>query len=282
MKKLHFFKGLSSLLLLNLLIKPIWIFLIDRQVQNTVGHEAYGTYFSFLNLSIVLLFIADAGLSTSMVQQVADKKKIGTRQLLQIKFVLLLVYILACLLAGWISGIKELRLFVPIMFLQAIGSLLLFLRGLLTGNQFFRTDAYFSIADKTLVILFSSIFLYGWLQPITLSAFLQVQLLATFVVCAVLLVFVIRKNLLVDDITGERSSILLGVIPFAIIILLMSMHYRLDGFLLERWRTDGALQAGYYAMAYRLLDVANMIGYLTASFLVPFIARNKNDKPLMQ
>ncbi|MCY7310190.1 MAG: polysaccharide biosynthesis C-terminal domain-containing protein [Chitinophagaceae bacterium] len=61
--------------------------------------------------------------------------------------------------------------------------------------------------------------------------------------------------------------------PFAILVLLMSVHYRLDGFLLERIHTNGAFEAGLYAGAYRLLDASNMAGYLLASFLLPFIAR---------
>ena len=59
MKTSSFFSGLSLLLLFNLLIKPVWIFLIDRPVQNAVGHEAYGTYFALFNLTYVLLFVAD-------------------------------------------------------------------------------------------------------------------------------------------------------------------------------------------------------------------------------
>jgi O-antigen/teichoic acid export membrane protein len=67
-----------------------------------------------------------------------------------------------------------------------------------------------------------------------------------------------------------------------LIILFMSAHNRLDAFLLERLRPDGAAQAGIYATAYRLLDASNMIGYLTASFLVPFLSRHRNDKSLVQ
>lgn len=69
--------------------------------------------------------------------------------------------------------------------------------------------------------------------------------------------------------------------PFALIILLMSVHSRLDAFILERVHINGAMQAGIYASAFRLLEAGNMVGYLAASFLVPFIARNKNDKALI-
>jgi O-antigen/teichoic acid export membrane protein len=62
----------------------------------------------------------------------------------------------------------------------------------------------------------------------------------------------------------------------------MSVHYRIDSFLLERIHPQGALQAGIYALGFRLLDASNMIGYLVASFLVPFIARHLKDRPLIE
>jgi O-antigen/teichoic acid export membrane protein len=43
--------------------------------------------------------------------------------------------------------------------------------------------------------------------------------------------------------------------------------------LLERIHPNGAYETGVYAAAYRLLDAANMIGYLFASFLLPYIAK---------
>ncbi len=72
------------------------------------------------------------------------------------------------------------------------------------------------------------------------------------------------------------------VLPFALVILLMSAHNRLDGFLLERWHSNGAYEAGLYAAAYRLLDAGNMLGYLTASFMVPFLAKHLSNKPLLE
>ena len=79
----------------------------------------------------------------------------------------------------------------------------------------------------------------------------------------------------------DLRSIFRFVLPFTVIILLMSVHGRLDGFLLERIHHHGAYEAGIYASAYRLLDAANMAGYMAASFLVPFIARHQSDRELM-
>src|SRR6185503_17205279 len=78
------------------------------------------------------------------------------------------------------------------------------------------------------------------------------------------------------------KQLFLSVLPFAIIVFLMSVHYRLDGFLLERIHRNGDHEAGIYAGAYRLLDAANMIGYLFASFLLPYIARQWSEKKEMQ
>src|SRR5690242_3144341 len=103
----HFFRGLSWLLLLNLLVKPAWIFLIDRQVQNIVGHDAYGTYFALFNFTYVLLFIADAGLSNMITQRVAAEEKISTRQLFRLKLILLLLYVLVCVCIALLTGVSQ-------------------------------------------------------------------------------------------------------------------------------------------------------------------------------
>jgi O-antigen/teichoic acid export membrane protein len=67
-----------------------------------------------------------------------------------------------------------------------------------------------------------------------------------------------------------------------LIILLMSAHNRVDAFLLERLHSDGPQQAGIYAAAYRLLDAGNVAGYLMASFLLPFLSRNQQNRMLLQ
>lgn len=282
MKSILFFKGLSWLLLLNLLIKPVWIFAIDRKVQNLVGHEQYGTYFAILNLSIVFSFIADAGLANMLTQRIAGKTMLGTRQFLLVKLMLLLLYIVVCCLAGWISGITEWRLFLYIILVQSLASLFLFFRSLLAANQLFKTDAFFSVADKALMIFLCSGFIYGWWQPISLQLFLQLQVVSISIALSALLAYSLHRQLIEPGKKEKLSQIVKWIMPFATIILLMSMHYRLDGFLLERIRPDGAMQAGIYAAAFRLLDAANMIGYLTASFLVPFIARNKDNDKLLK
>src|SRR5690606_11979448 len=61
--------------------------------------------------------------------------------------------------------------------------------------------------------------------------------------------------------------------PFALIVFLMSVHNRLDGFLLERLHPDGNYETGMYAAAYRLLDAFLMPGNMVMAILLPFVAR---------
>jgi O-antigen/teichoic acid export membrane protein len=67
-------------------------------------------------------------------------------------------------------------------------------------------------------------------------------------------------------------------LPYALVVLLMSAYTRLDGILLERLLPDGARHADVFAGGYRLLDAANMFGYLFATLLMPMFARLLGQK----
>src|ERR1019366_9241981 len=62
-------------------------------------------------------------------------------------------------------------------------------------------------------------------------------------------------------------------LPFAILMMLMACYNRLDTVMLERMLPDGAKQVGIYAHGFRLLDAANMIGFLFAGLLLPIFSR---------
>ncbi len=279
MKPHSFFKNLSVLLALNMLVKPVWIFLIDRVVQNQLGYQVYGRYFALLNLSYVLLFIADAGLSNMLNQKLARNQAVNIRQLFFGKVFLLLLYLLACMATGLLTQIDQWQIFGYIISIQTLNSLFTFLRSIITAQQFFKTDAWFSVMDKTLVIIFCAPFLYGAsFGSISLLLFLQLQLVATGISVVTALSFVLSTKININSLPQKTTAVLAQILPFTVIILLMSAHYRLDGFLLERLHINGAYEAGLYAAGYRLLDAGNMVGYLAAGFLVPFIARNFDNK----
>ena len=65
------FRNLFLLVFVNLLVKPLWIFGIDLQVQNTVGAENYGFYFVVFNFSFLFHIILDFGLHQFNNKEVA-------------------------------------------------------------------------------------------------------------------------------------------------------------------------------------------------------------------
>lgn len=272
------------MLVLNVLVKPVWIFCIDRQIQNQVGHEAYGKYFAVLSLSYILIFVADAGLSNMMNQKLANREKIDVRQYLRIKLLLSAFYLFACCFIAWITNLQQWEILSYVIGIQLLTSFFLFLRNIITAHQLFTTDAWFSVMDKVLVILLCAGCIYypTAFGTINMVLFLKIQFFCTAFVTLTAFSFLVKQQLLKNG-SGENAiTTIKAIAPFAAIILLMSIHYRADGFLLERMHPNGAYETGVYAMGYRLLDATNMVGYLAASFLVPFIARHQQQKAVIE
>lgn len=284
MKPATFLKSFSGLVLLNVLVKPLWIFGIDRQLQVLVGHEEYGSYFSILSIGIILSFLADAGITNMLNRQLALQEPLHLGRLLRLKTVLVLLYAgaVAAVAAG--TGISRWDIVGLVIAVQAGSSFLLFFRNVLTGHQRFTTDAWMSVLDKMLIILAAAPFLYPLFGPvhITLETFLSLHV----AVLAVTLVIAYWSCRTYFRGSGVRPASLPEIIrltlPFSVLVLLMSVHSRLDAFLLERVHANGAYEAGVYATAYRLLDAGNTVGYLAASFLLPYISRNRAQEVLVR
>lgn len=276
----RFYSSLGLLIILNIIIKPLWIFGIDRQVQNTVGTELYGTYFSLLNFSIVFSFLLDWGLTNFFNRQIAARQenlieKAGS--FLFIKLIFSLVYAVIVFGVAYLTGVKQWEILGSVIAIQILTSIFVFLRSIITAQQWFTTDAWLSVLDKGLMILLCGSFIYypSVAGKITIDKFLLIQIICTAIaVLCVMMVLLRRKVLLSLHLHSFISrKLFLSALPFGLIVVLMSAHYRLDGFLLERIHPSGAYEAGLYAGAYRLLDASNMIGFLLVSFLLPFLAR---------
>jgi O-antigen/teichoic acid export membrane protein len=281
----RFYSSLILLIVLNGVIKPFWIFGIDRQVQNEVGVTAYGSYFAIFNLSIVLGFLHDCGLTAFYNRQLAARNYELTGNpgnFLLLKFLLALSYMAVVFFIAFISGIDRWDIVFYVAMTQVLASQFVFFRAIITAQQWFHTDAWLSVLDKLLMIVVCFPFLYipSWLGGMSIERFLVLQMICTAIAMLITCLLLLAKGFHFSfKSLWPDKRVLKAALPFAIIILLMSFHYRLDGFLLER--LSSAAEAGKYAGAYRLLDAANMIGYLLTSFLLPYIARHHSDGNMM-
>lgn len=104
-----FVTNLILLIVLNLLIKPFWIFGIDRTVQNMVGAESYGFYFSLLNFTLLLNMIPDLGITNYNNRNIARHTQLLNKHLANVsglKIILATVYAIISMIVASSSAIQ--------------------------------------------------------------------------------------------------------------------------------------------------------------------------------
>jgi O-antigen/teichoic acid export membrane protein len=276
----QFFGSAFLLLALNALVKPVWIFLIDRPAQLQLGAAPYGHYFSLLSFTLLFSILADAGLSVYYNRQLAatcNHSVYTFRYFLKLKLLLLAVYVAVVLLAAFIMGTPLSFLLLLLVLLQAALSLLVFLRSHITALQQYRNDAFLSVLDKLLVVLVAGACLWWWRPAFfTIEFFAGLQLVAV-VVALIAAAFFVRRSLTVSTETAQnniRGFSWRQALPYTVAVLLMTIVYRADGWLLYLLHPQNGVEAGNYAYGFRLLDAFNMAGYLLASFLLPFLSKH--------
>ncbi|HAD98741.1 MAG TPA: hypothetical protein DCG19_15115 [Cryomorphaceae bacterium] len=274
-----FISNLILLLFLNLLVKPAWIFGIDLPVQNRVGAEEYGLYFALFNFSMLFNILLDLGLTHYNNQAVSRNRPEVVRNfsnLTSLKFMLGVVYLVVTLVAGFVFGYSQtaLILLLILSFNQFLASLILFFRSNLSGMQFFRADSLLSVVDKTLMIVLCGILLFGLEDVLEFNvvyyalaqslSYIIASVIAFFLVWKKVRVFTWRINF------GSYGKGLRKSIPYALLILLMSLYTRVDGIMVER--LVGSYESGIYAASFRLLDMVNQLGYLFGVLLLPMFS----------
>lgn len=282
--RLYFVKNLVFILSINFLVKPIWIFFIDRNVQNRVGHSEYGTYQALFNLGIIFQILLDYGLNsynTRTISRFPHKISSLFPSIWTARLILSLVYAVLVLGLGLTLGYdsREMGLLASIMLIQLLSSMVQFLRSNVAALQKFRLDGILSITDRGIMILIGGALLYG-LYPeghFRIEWFIWAQV-ASYAITLILGFLLLRSLAPISFRLQPRFRRLFQVLgastPFAIHILLMSLYTRADMTLLERLLgAEGKYQAGIYAAAYRLLDVCNTLGIMMAGLLLPLFGR---------
>ena len=203
------------------------------------------------------------------------------------KLLLAILYFVITLVVGAIIGYGELR-FQLLLFLsinQFLISFIQYLRSNVAGLQLFALDSLFSVLDKTLMLVFCSILIWGNFlsTEFTIMHFVYGQTLA-YVIASVLIFSFVLTKVNGFKLTFNKLfllSILKRTAPFALLVLTMTFYYRVDAIMLDSMLIDGEYQASVYAQAYRLMDAANQIGVLFAGLLLPLFAfMIKKKQPL--
>ena len=270
----------------NLLIKPFWVFGIDRTVQNKVGEAEYGIYFAIFNFTYLFQILLDFGFQNYSNREVAaDNKRINELlpSILIFKTILFLVYLVICVAVAYPLGYLSKSFIWIILANQILLSFNIYLRSNVSAHQHFITDALLSVLDKLLMIVFCAILIWGNFASFQLSIynFAVAQLAAYCITFAVCLVFALRltDKFIVTFNLQQFYVIAKQTMPYAIIHFLMTTYYRVDGVMLERLQgANGAAESGIYAQGYRIMESLNNIGYLFATILLPLFAYHLSRK----
>lgn len=278
-----------------MLIKPFYIFGIDRVVQNTVGSEVYGLYFAIINFTFLLQIISDFGIQSYNNKNIAQHRNLLGKyfpNILMLKAILAILYLLVVFPMAWLLQ-YEWSVFPMILAIgvnQILISLLFYMRSNVSGLGLYRTDSLLSAMEKLLMIIVCGTLLYipAFKENFRIEWFIYAQmgalLTATFTAY-----LIVRKHL--PKIKWRYNPRYLRIIlresfPYALVIFLMTFYTKIDVVMIERMLPNGRSEAGIYASGYRLLDAVNMTGFLFAGLLLPMFARmlklGESIKPLFK
>lgn len=279
--KREFLINIAFLILVNLLIKPVYILFIESRVQDTLGPNAYGLYFGIFNFAIMLQIIADLGIqnfNSTAVSRDNSLLKTYLPKMLGLKVILALLYLVVGLTGAILIGYaaRSMLIFTWVSFNFILLSFILYLRTNISGTGHYKMDSVLSIVDKLLLIG-----ILGWMlfwgqsgRTFGLYDFILSQSVAYIIVLTLVLIinFRLAGSVRISfDLTLSRE-IIRESLPFSLVIILMSLYNRMDGFMLERMLDDNAFQAGIYAASFRIYDALNMVGYLFAVLLLPMFS----------
>lgn len=277
-----FISNLALMVLLNLLVKPLAIFGIDATVQNQVGAEAYGIYFSLLNFSVLFNILLDFGINNFTTKNIAQSPNVATKYLgrvLTFRFVLFFFYAIfsysIAIVLGW--NAYELYLLGFLVLNQFIITLIAYVRSYFGGLLMFKTDAFIGVLDRILLIILCGAILF---LPITdldfkIEWFIWIQTICYLIALIVAFILLFAK---VGIPKLKYRPVFSYVIirksfPYALLILLMMIYTRVDSVMIERMHPNGKMEAGYYAQGFRLLSAFFMFAMLFSNLLFPLFSK---------
>ncbi|MFM1898676.1 MAG: hypothetical protein RL577_916 [Bacteroidota bacterium] len=294
-----FVKNLLWLQVLNWAVKPLWILLIEREVQLRLGDVWYGQYYVLFNAALLFAVVLDAGLANYTAREIASKNAWSRPlRLFGLRLGLGAVYALLVLGLGLWQDLP-LGLLLWVAGNQIMASTVLLLRAVLQGQHRFKADAILSISDRLVALLACSYFLWGGNFEFSalsgLQYFVAAQSLGYAASLALGLTLVLSRQPAREDSADPQSwfSWLGSFKWYSLMALLMTLYTRLDVLLLNMWSRVGLAlpeggnvddapvrdssaafeQAGIYAQSFRLLDAALIFTTLLSTQLLPMFAK---------
>jgi len=208
----------------------------------------------------------------------ASEIQLSLPNMILAKGILSLVYFCIILIIAWLLDYEGRAMYVLFLLalVQMFNSFLQYLRSYVSAHHDFKLDSVLSVLDKLLMIGICGFLLYStqFKSMFSIEWFIYTQLFSYLMSIVIALVIVTKKYAKINlkhVSFKQMTDISKQSLPYALLILLMGIYMRSDSLLLER--LEGAVQNSFYAAAYRILDIANMSGFLFAGILLPLFSR---------
>ena len=285
MQKL-FLKGLGITLLLNLLVKPATIFMVDIKMQNELGSDQYGTFQTVLNFTFLFSMLLDMGITNFMTRMIAQYPHMIHKyndRLFTLRTLLIGVYVL------WTVGLY-LMIQLPLEWWWILGLLIMHQVSIITVNYVraytggllkFGLDAVLSVVERSVYFVLGVVLIYAnFVEPISLQWFIAI-FVSSSGISLLTAAFIYFRIVALPKFKWDGYfflSMLKQSYPYAILVILMMLCIRLDAVFLEKIHPEGTVQVAYYTQSFRLLDACWMFAVLFGSILLPVYSRVLKEK----
>ncbi len=286
--KRKFVTNLVLIILLNLLIKPLWIFGIDREVQIITGTD-FGMYVTLLNFSFILNILLDLGITNFNNRNISQNHQLLRKyfaNIVMLKFLLAAVYAIITFAVTIFMDFDDQMIHILIFLVlnQFLTSFTLYLRSNIAGMQMHTVNSVVSILDRALMIIFCAVLLWGNVtdQAFKIEWFVYAQTAAYLVTMLICFSIVLRKSRF-PKFKFDKLFFLVVLrqsLPYAILVLLMSAYTRLDLILMGLLfpPEESNAMASIYYHGFRLFDAAYQFALLFAVLLLPMFAKMISDR----
>ena len=230
------------------------------EVQDVIGHAAWGTYAALLSFGFLFIALSDLGVNYFATKTLAGQPELMRSyfpNLLTFKVFITFLYPFVMVGAGWVLGYEEEELYLLLLLclVHGGGQIMQFFRANFQAMQRFRIDGIFSVLDRVILLGIVGVlfvtemdierFVYGRLIAIGISVLIcYLVLLRLYGWMSPRLDRPLLKKMI-------RQSL-----PFAMMTVLYSIHDKVDQVMLERMA--GEVENGLYVAAYRWLDAFSM------------------------
>lgn len=287
-----FVRNILFVIAVNLLVKPLWVLFIDRTVQNSVPAASYGTYQALFSLGIIFQTVLDFGISnynSKTIAQHPEKLPSLFPAMLSARLVLMIIYIALACSWGVALGYRgwELSLLSGILLIHSLNALVSFIRSNVSALHRFKVDAMLAITDRMLAIAICGALLlnHSTARNFRIQWFVLAQI-GSYFIATIAAYLVLRRLAHVKlRFSIDRKEILAVIrssFPYALLIFLMSIYNRADAVMIERMCANGKIEGSIWAAAFRLLDMANILGLMFATMLLPVFGRMIKEKTDVQ